>query len=306
MNLSVMLLLLLNVTIMRAAFGKGNAQQKRFLLAMKNLSISWDSLWLICFLHGIFLLRSTWDGASTLNEIIEEYEEKKLDVDDTNEDLVDILLRIKRSGEMHLSLTIENVKDFILDLFLTGTDTLSTTLVWAMTELIRHPNVMQNAQLEVRKALNGEIRIEERDIHELPYINQVIKETLRLHPLSPLLVPRLCCETVELVGYTMPVESRVKINVWEMMRDPKYWEDPEKIDFGLANFEFIPFGGGRRICLGKSFALASIELWLAQLLFYFDWELLGGRSPQELDVDEAFGLTLTRKDDIFLVATYQE
>ncbi|KAH0464439.1 hypothetical protein IEQ34_007225 [Dendrobium chrysotoxum] len=192
-----------------------------------------------------------------------------------------------RSGEMHLSLTIENVKDFILDLFLAGTDTLSTTLVWAMTELIRHRNVMQNAQLEVRKDLNGKIRIEEGDIHKLPYIYQVIKENLRLHPLSPLLVPRLCCETVELVSYTMPVENWVEINVWAMMRGPKYLEDPEiflpkrfekkAIDFGLANFEFIPFGGGRRICLSKSFALASMDLWLAQLLFYFDWELLGER-----------------------------
>ncbi|PKU79001.1 premnaspirodiene oxygenase-like [Dendrobium catenatum] len=324
-NLSEMFLSLTNVTIARAAFGKGSSQQKRFLLAIKkmydyfsgfnviDLFPSWSFVGEISGLrHGMEKVHKEMDGI--LNEIIEEHEMKKSDEDDINEDLVDVLLRIKRNGEMDLSLTMENVKAVILDLFLAGSDPSSTTLVWAMTELIRHPKVMQKAQLEVRKALNGKIRIEEGDMHKLPYINQVIKETLRLHPPGPLLVPRLCCETIELAGYTIPVESRVVINVWAMMRDPKYWEDPEifqperfeekAIDLSVTNFEFTPFGGGRRICPGMSFALASMELWLAQLLFYFDWELPGGRSPHELDVEEAFGLTLTRKNDLCLVATY--
>ncbi|KAI0516226.1 hypothetical protein KFK09_008898 [Dendrobium nobile] len=320
-NLSVMLLSLSNVTIVRAAIGKGSAQQQRFLLAMKktfkylsgfsmvDLFPSWSFLGEISGLrHEMERLHMEMDVV--LNEIIEEHEGKKLDGDDTNEDLVDVLLRIKRSGEMNLSLTMENIKGVLLDLFVAGTETSSTTLVWAMTELIRHPKVMQKAQYEVRKALNGKMRIEEGDIHKLHYINQVIKETLRLHPPTPLMVPRLCCETVELAGYTVPVESWVMINIWAMMRDPKYWEDPEifqperfeekAIDFGVANFEFIPFGGGRRICPGMSFALASMELWLAQLLFYFDWELPGGRSSQELDVEEDFAQILTRKTDLYL------
>ncbi|KAI0516227.1 hypothetical protein KFK09_008899 [Dendrobium nobile] len=326
-NLSEMLLSLSNVTIARAAFGKGSAQQKRFLLAMKktfeylsgfnvaDMFPSWGFVGEISGLrHEMEQVHKEIDGV--LNEIIEEHEGKKMDGDDMNEDLVDVLLRIKRNGEMDLSLTMENIKAVILDIFLAGSDSSSTALVWAMTELIRHPMVMQKAQLEVRKALNGKRTIEEEDISKLPYLNQVIKETLRLHPTGPLLVPRLCRETVELVGYTIPVESRVVINAWAMMRDPKYWEYPEifrperfeekTLDFGVANFEYIPFGGGRRICPGISFAWASMELWLAQLLFYFDWELPGGWSPQELDVEEAFGLTLTRKNDLCLVATYHE
>ncbi|KAH0464383.1 hypothetical protein IEQ34_007169 [Dendrobium chrysotoxum] len=200
-----------------------------------------------------------------------------------------------------LKILCEHNSKLSFDLFLAGTDTSSTTLLWAMTKLIRHPIVMQKAQLEVRKALNGEIRIEEGDIHELPYINQVIKETLGLHPPGPLLVPRLSSETVELVGYTRPFERQVVINIFQ----PERFEE-KAIDFRIANFEFIPFGGGRRICPGVSFTLASMELWLAELLFYFDWELPGGRSPHEFDVEEAFGLTLTRKNDICLVATYHD
>ncbi|KAH0464003.1 hypothetical protein IEQ34_006789 [Dendrobium chrysotoxum] len=326
-NLSEMLLSLSNVTIARAAFGKGSAQQKRFLLAMKktleylsgfnlvDMFPSWSFVGEISGLrNGMEQIHKEMD--CVLNEIIEEHEGKKLDREDMNEDLVDVLLRIKRNGEMDLSLMMENVKAVILDLFLAGSDTTSATIVWAMTELIRHPKVMQKAQLEVRKVLNGKRIVEEGDISKLPYLNKVIKETLRLHPVAPLLVPRLCRETVELAGFTIPVESRVVINAWAMMRDPKYWEDPEifrperfeekKIDFGLENFQYVPFGGGRRICPGVSFALASMELWLAQLLFYFNWELPEGRSPQELDVEEAFGITLTRKNDLCLVATYHE
>ncbi|KAH0464108.1 hypothetical protein IEQ34_006894 [Dendrobium chrysotoxum] len=186
-----------------------------------------------------------------LNEIIAEHEGKKLDRDDMNEDLVDVILRIKRNGEMDLSLTMENVKAVILDLFIAGSDTSSVAIVWAMKELIRHPKVMHKAQLEVGEVLNGKRILEQGDINKLRYLNQVIKETLRLHPIAPL-VPRLCCEIVELAGYTIPVESWVMINEWAMMRDPKYWEDlvifrPERfeettLDFGVAHFEYIPFG----------------------------------------------------------------
>ncbi|KAH0464128.1 hypothetical protein IEQ34_006914 [Dendrobium chrysotoxum] len=185
---------------------------------------------------------------------------------------------------------MENVKVFILvsastknnDLFIARSDTSSVAFVWAMTELIRHP--------KVRKVLNGKRILEEGDINKLLYLSQVIKETLRLHPIAPL-VPRLCHEIVELAGYTILVESRVRV-------------EERTLDFEVANFQYIPFGGGRRICPGVSFALASIELWLAQKLFYFNWELPRGRSTQELDVEEAFGLILTRKNDLCLASTH--
>ncbi|KAG0476740.1 hypothetical protein HPP92_013581 [Vanilla planifolia] len=184
-----------------------------------------------------------------------------------------------------------------------------------MTELVRNPNVMQKAQAEVRKALKGNRKVEEKDINKLTYLNNVLKETLRLHPTCPLLVPRLCREPVELRGYTVPAGSRVVVNAWAIMRDARWWEDPEKFmperfekqealdSGGAAAFEYIPFGGGRRICPGLAFAYASMEYWLAFLLFRFDWELPERRRPEELDVEEAFGLTLTRKNDLLLVAT---
>ncbi|KAH0464652.1 hypothetical protein IEQ34_007438 [Dendrobium chrysotoxum] len=113
---------------------------------------------------------------------------------------------IKRNGEMDLSLMMENVKAVVIDLFLAGSDTTSARIIWAIIELILHPKVMQKAQLEVWKVLNGKRIVEEGDKSKLPYLNKVIKETLRLHPTAPLLLPRLCRETVELGGFTIPVE----------------------------------------------------------------------------------------------------
>ncbi|KAK8943198.1 Premnaspirodiene oxygenase [Platanthera zijinensis] len=237
----------------------------------------------------------------------------KLDVD---EDLVDVLLRIQKRGGFDFSLTVNNIKAVILDLFLAGTDSTSVTLQWVMTELIRHPEIMLKAQQEIRNMMDGKKKIEDEDIVRLPYLNQIIKETLRLHPTGPLLVPRLCRESVELAGYTVPVESRIVINAWAIMRDPIYWENPESFrperfdecttDFGSANFEFIPFGGGRRVCPGMQFAVASVGCLLAHLLFYFNWELPQGKRPQELDTEEDFGITLSRKNDLCLVATYSK
>ncbi|KAK8943202.1 5-epiaristolochene 1,3-dihydroxylase [Platanthera zijinensis] len=139
----------------------------------------------------------------------------------------------------------------------------------------------------------------------VPYLNQIIKETLRLHPTGPFLFPRLCRESVVLAGYMVPVEIHIVINAWAIMRNPIYWEDPESFrperfdesaaDFRAANFEFIPFGGGRRVCPGMQFAMASIWCSLAHLLFYFDWELPQQKRPQELDIEEDLNLTLTQK-----------
>ncbi|KAG0476736.1 hypothetical protein HPP92_013577 [Vanilla planifolia] len=325
-NLSVMLLSAANATVARAAFGKECAHEQSFLSAMKKTSKYLSGFSVVdvfpslTFLGEIARVRRGMqrvheDLDAILNEIIEEHEAKGLKGDGEGEDLVDVLLKLQKQGGFDLPLTHNNVKAVILDIFLAGTDTSSATLEWAMTELVRNPNVMQKAQAEVRKALKGKTKVEEKDINKLTYLNNVLKETLRLHPTGPLLVPRLCRETVELGGYTVPAGSRVVVNAWAIMRDARWWEDPERFmperyeklealdSGGAAAFEYIPFGGGRRICPGLAFAYASMEYWLAVLLFHFDWELPERRRPEELDVEEAFGLTLTRKNDLLLDAT---
>jgi cytochrome P450 len=181
-----------------------------------------------------------------------------------------------------------------------------------MTELMRCPNVMKKAQAEVCDNLQGKSKVTEDDLVNLKYLRLVIKETMRLHPAGPLLLPREAMETCKILGYDIPKGTTVLVNAWAIGRDPKHWEDPEefkperfesgKIDFKGTNFEYIPFGSGRRICPGMTFAEANMEIVLAALLYHFNWELPGGRKPGEVDMTEKMGLTVRRKNDLYLHA----
>ncbi|CAD5178630.1 unnamed protein product [Musa acuminata subsp. malaccensis] len=235
--------------------------------------------------------------------IIKQHQRKKAGgAGDVEEDLVDVLLRIKDQGD----LSLHSIKAVIQDIFVGGIDTSSTTLEWAMSELMRNPETMKRAQEEVREAMRGKGKVEERDAEGLSYLKLVIKLTLRLHSPAPLLIPRVGRETSQVLGFKIPAGSRVVVNAWALGRDPTYWGDdaecfrPERfqgspVDFKGANFEYIPFGAGRRMCPG-------VELLLAHLLFYFDWELPHAMKPGDLDMTENMGGTASRKSELFLLA----
>jgi cytochrome P450 len=194
-----------------------------------------------------------------------------------------------------------------------GTETSSSTAEWAMVELVKNPKVKAKAQQEVRRVLGktkGHILTEDI-LSELHYLRLVIKETLRLHPPLPLLLPRTNYEKTEILGYTIPPGSRTVVNVWHLMRDPSIWDDPENFkperfeggfDFKGLNYEYIPFGSGRRICPGMTFGLATVDVALARLLYHFDWELPSGTRPEDLDMSETFGATLQKSIELHLVA----
>ncbi|CAO2209643.1 unnamed protein product [Urochloa humidicola] len=225
-------------------------------------------------------------------------------------DLVDVLLRIQREGGLSVPLTIGTIKAAIFDIYGAGSKTSAITLQWAMSELIRNPHVMKKAQAELRNILNGKPKVTEDDLGELKYLKLVIKETLRLHPPAPLLIPRESRESCKVLGYDVPKGTTVLVNAWAIGRDPKHWEDadefkPERfesfeVDYRGTNFEYIPFGAGRRICPGILFAQANIELVLASLLYHFDWKVAFGLKPSELDMTEEMGLTIRRKNDLRL------
>ncbi|XWS09691.1 hypothetical protein CRYUN_Cryun39dG0010800 [Craigia yunnanensis] len=159
---------------------------------------------------------------------------------------------------------------------------------------------MREAQAEVRQVFEGNGNVDETGLNELKYLKAVIKETLRLNPSAPFLLPRECNQTCEINGYETVAKTRVLINAWAIGRDPGYWPEAERfylerflnssIDYMGTNFEFIPFGAGRRICPGILFAEPNVQLPLAQLLFYFDWKLPNGIKQENLDMTEVFGL----------------
>lgn len=197
-------------------------------------------------------------------------------------------------------------------MFSGGTETSSNLLEWTMSELMRNPEAMEKVQAEVRRVFGGHGKVDERRLDELIYLKSVIKETLRFHPPIPMLV-RECREKCEINGYDIPTKSRVILNVWAIGKDQNYWVEPNKfvperfldnsIDHKGTNFEFIPFGAGRRVCPGILFGMVSVEYTLSQLLYHFDWKLPDQMNPENLDMTEVVTAGLQRKNNLRLIPT---
>ncbi|XP_068644096.1 premnaspirodiene oxygenase-like [Aristolochia californica] len=250
-----------------------------------------------------------------VSNIIEAHQEKMRTRKDEGRDqveyLVDVLLRLQKHGDLQFELTLDNIKGVIFDMFAAGTETSSTTMIWAMSHLMKNPRVMQKAQQEVRSILRGKDTITEDDITQMNYLKLVIRETLRLCPPLPFLVPRESIDDCQICGYEIPKKSRVLVNIWAIGRDPKYWKNPNdfeperflgsSMDFRGQNFELIPFGAGRRGCPGMLFGLVTIERALASLLYHFDWKLPDG--TKDLDMSEASGITMAKKSNLRVIAT---
>ncbi|ESQ39190.1 hypothetical protein EUTSA_v10001412mg [Eutrema salsugineum] len=223
-------------------------------------------------------------------------------------DMLDSLLDLTQQNEEEFSMN--DMKHLLLDLFVAGTDTNSSTMEWAMTELIRNPEKMVKAQSEIRQVIGENGAVQESDIPRLPYLQAIVKETLRLHPPAPL-IPRKSESDVQIFGFLVPKHTQVFVNVWAMGRDSSVWENPmtfeperflvREIDVKGKDFKLIPFGSGRRMCPGISMALKTMCMVLASLLYCFDWKLQNGVVPQNMDMSEVFGLTLHKAKSLYVV-----
>ncbi|XP_054819379.1 cytochrome P450 83B1-like [Prosopis cineraria] len=227
-------------------------------------------------------------------------------------DIIDIFLQIMNAPSTSVDLTLDRIKALLMNIFIAGTDTSAATIVWAMTLLMKNPRVMRKAQDEIRKLHVEKDFINEEDVERLPYLKAVVKETLRLFPPAPLLVPRESVEKCNMEGYEIQPKTLVLVNAWAIGRDPEAWEDAEQfyperffncsIDFKGQDFELIPFGAGRRICPGIHMGVATVELALANLLHSFDWALPRGIEKQDIDTEVMPGITMHKKNDLCLVA----
>jgi flavonoid 3'-monooxygenase len=194
------------------------------------------------------------------------------------------------------------------NLFTAGTDTTSSTVEWALAELIRHPDVLAEAQQELDAVVGRDRLVAESDLPRLTYLAAVIKETFRLHPSTPLSLPRVAAEECEVNGFRVPKGATLLVNVWAIARDPAAWPEPlafrparflpggprAGVDVKGSDFELIPFGAGRRICAGLSWGLRVVTLMTATLVHAFHWDLAHGMAADKLDMEEAYGLTLQR------------
>ncbi|XP_076886456.1 cytochrome P450 76T24-like [Bidens hawaiensis] len=219
----------------------------------------------------------------------------------TNNDVLDLLLNQMDESSFNRN----DIRHLFYALFIAGTDTTSSTLEWAMTELIHNPNKLETARAEIIKLMkHKKSTLQEFDLTQLPYLQAVIKETFRLHPPVPLLVPHQAIRDVEIQGFMVPKNAQILCNVWAMGRDPKVWSQPEtfrperflegNIDYKGQDFELIPFGAGRRMCPGLNMAHRMLHITLGSLIQKFDWKLEENIKAKDMDMTEKFGLTLQK------------
>lgn len=227
-------------------------------------------------------------------------------------DLVDVMLT-RPSGVDEKPMTDLQIKAILMAVVLAGTDTSSITMEWVMTELLRHPATLQKVQDELDSVVGKDRLVEETDIPNLKYLSAVVKESSRLHPVLPILINHYSMEATELGGYHIPKDSQVFVNTWAIGRDPASWDrplefDPERfltngLDFLGQDFQFLPFGSGRRSCPGRNLALVTVQYTLAVLLQACSWTLPPGVSSSDLDVGEAPGLTVPKAIPLEVIAS---
>ncbi|RCV31432.1 hypothetical protein SETIT_6G176700v2 [Setaria italica] len=215
----------------------------------------------------------------------------------THGDFLDALLELLSAGKV----ARDNLTTILFDVFVAGSDTIAITVEWAMAELLRNPSIMAKVRMELDGVLGDKETVQEPDVASLPYLQAVVKEAMRLHPVAPILLPHQAVEDgVEIGGYMVPKGSTVIFNAWAIMRDPELWERPEEfvperfldeaasVELRAKDFEFIPFGAGRRLCPGLPMAERVVPHIVASLLHGFDWRLPEGVSNEQLDLSEKF------------------
>ncbi|TXG50174.1 hypothetical protein EZV62_022698 [Acer yangbiense] len=284
-DLSEMLISLMRDLICRAAFGRkyGENEGESGRKLKKLLEELGEMLGV--FSVGDFIPWLGWlDQVSGLNAKIERVfrdfdhffnvviDDRKARQDDSSTslsedrmDLLDILLQIRKDGTNGICMAKEHIKAILLDMFAGATDTTCTVIEWAMTQILRHPEIMKKLQEEIRGIAGSKLNIDEDDL-----------EKMRLHPPVPLLLPRKPTKDVEVGGYNIAAGTRL-----------------------------IPFGARRRGCPGATFAPAAVELVLANLLHNFNWSLPGGARIEDLDASKSFGMSVHKKYSLVVLASTQ-
>ncbi|CAA0820806.1 cytochrome P450- family 76- subfamily C-polypeptide 7 [Striga hermonthica] len=292
-----------------AGFGSGSSHEVRELVtgAMRCLGRSnlVDFFPILKWIDPQGIQRDAEYYYGKLFEICDGIVEKRIrQFTGEKDDLLQALVDLHHKGDM----SITDIRNILPELLVAGSDTTSSTVEWAMAELLRNPLKLTTLRNEINREIGARL-VQESDIPRLPYLRAVVKETLRLHPILPFLVPREANTDVEVNGYIVPKGAQVLVNIWSTGRDPNVWPKadvfwPERflgdseVDFKGKYFELIPFGSGRRMCPGMPLANRMLHLMIATLAGSFGWRLEGGVQPGELDMDEKFGLSVEKAEPL--------
>ncbi|KAL7156204.1 hypothetical protein ABFS83_03G128000 [Erythranthe nasuta] len=245
------------------------------------------------------------------NYVIEDHQTRRKraaeeEKDFTSEDLVDKLLKLADDPNLEVKLTRDRVKGLLQDLLAGGTDTSAATVEWALCEILRQPRIIEKAKQELDRVIGRKRWVEENDFSQLPYVEAIIMESMRLHPLATLLAPHYAIDDCKVAGFDISKGTTVLINTWSIGRDPKSWDSPEEFlperflgketDMLGSNFALLPFGSGRRRCPGYNLGLKMVRTTLANLLHGFEFKL-----AEDVCLEEMYGLTTHPKKPLVVV-----
>ncbi|XP_057492106.1 cytochrome P450 78A7 [Actinidia eriantha] len=223
-------------------------------------------------------------------------------------DFVDVLLSLDGDEKLHQ----DDMVAVLWEMIFRGTDTTALLTEWVMAELVLHQEVQTKLRAEIISAV-GNNSLTDTDVAKLPYLQAVVKETLRVHPPGPLLSwARLATSDVQLSnGMLIPAHTTAMVNMWAITHDPHVWEDPHvfkperfmeghgaDVDVRGGDLRLAPFGAGRRVCPGKNLGLMTVTLWVAKLVHHFEW----GAGDHAVGLTEVLKLSCEMKHPLSAVA----
>ncbi|KAK9028749.1 hypothetical protein V6N11_025896 [Hibiscus sabdariffa] len=244
--------------------------------------------------------------------LLQEHKEERAENEaNSEEDFVGVMLSILRDAEEYDANTINKSTSFTL--ILAAEDTTSITMTWALSLLLNNRDALNKVKEELDTHVGkNRLVVTESDTKNLVYLQSIIKETLRLYPAVPLSLIHKAMEECTVDGYNVSAGTWLILNLQKIQRDPDIWENscefrPERfmtthkdIDVRGQNFELIPFGSGRRMCPGVSFALRVLHLTLTNLLHWFEFETPSGEA---VDMHETTGLTSPKATPLEVLIT---
>ncbi|KAG6640858.1 hypothetical protein I3843_09G033400 [Carya illinoinensis] len=259
------------------------------------------------FGYGKNLVEAMWRYDHLFDQIIEFYEDDMVDAQDGNEeaDLMSIVLETYKDTNAEVKLTKNQIKFFFLELFFSTIDTSSAAIQWAMAELINHPQQFKKLREEIDRVVGSNRLVSESDVPNLPFLQAVVKEGLRLRSPTPI-IHRECTKDCKITGFDVKANSKILINAYAIMRDPEHWNDPlefmperflvdsndeigqRQIEMKSQDFHYLPFGGGRRGCIGGTHALLVSYVAVGALTQCFDWKVKGG---DKVDIEVGSGFS---------------
>ncbi|CAL5387611.1 unnamed protein product [Camellia sinensis] len=229
-----------------------------------------------------------------ISGFVKERMKERREGGERRKDLLEVLLDFEGTGgkDEPDKLSEHQISGVIVEMFIAGTETTSSTIECAMAELLRNPEIMIKAKVELNNVVGQNKKMEESDIDHLQYLQAVVKETLRLHPPAPSLIPRKAIHDTNFMGYHIPK------NTTSCDQRLGNWKRPKLLG---QHYEFLPFGAGRRMCIGVPLGHRMLHLLLGSLLHEFDWELECRVNGETMDMRDRIEPVLAKLQSLEVV-----